>query len=412
MNLFRNAMSRKRRLGHKMKLLPPPIDALANEVTAWKSERVVLGHVYRLAIIAIIIALFEFKSFAEEFHAEGTLIIKFVDEHDKVSHQQSLGFEADVKDCKWFIITTPHPLTAKTDITSWEISSDGGGKIYQVARFNKSDLPASSINDSIGIFDQDAVPDNLGGNQVSELWLALASSCYFDGLTNKMIEPIYSQRDPSSRGRNHVVNGEWQRLDAPPHLPQHVVYTDTQIEGIVDKKPYVIPAPHPFENGYTRAEFNVISTTNVGNLLLPKQFSFKEFIVVPLSKASAKHRMFRVVEGYVQTARAVCERTNFITPLTDGTYIDDRRFSKLSNSVLSVSYIATNHVWPPMESPTLQILYKQELLNQENYNRDHPAQVRQDTRGIKKFVVVSLIVASLFPLGLFIRKIRQSGGKT
>lgn len=379
---------------------------------AWKHERVVLGHVYRLAMITIIIALFEFKSFAEEFHAEGTLVIKYVDEHNKVSQQQSLNFEADVKDCKWSIVTIPNPLTAKDVITRWEIGSDGSDEIYQVARFKKSDSPASSVNDSVGVFDQDAVPDNIAGNHVSELWLALASSCYFDGLTNKMINPIYNQRDPSLRSKNHVVNGEWQRLDAPPHLPRHVVYTDSQIEGTLEGKPRVIPAPRPFENGYTRAEFNVISTTNVGNLVLPKQFFFKEFTVVPRSIGAANYFMFRVAEGYVQTARAVCERTNFIIPLTDATYIDDRRFSRLAKPVMSLSYMATNHVWPPMESPTLQMLYKQALLSQEIRNRDHPAQVRRDTRGIKKFVVVLLIVASLFPLGLFIRKIRKSGGKT
>ncbi|MDR3457140.1 MAG: hypothetical protein P4N60_06810 [Verrucomicrobiae bacterium] len=376
---------------------------------------VALKCIYESMIIAAIIVLFEVPSYSEEFQAEGVVNIKHMDERGNVTQQQSETFKVDVKGCQWFIVTTPYPLAAKADIIGWEIGSKGDNEICQVAKFNQQTLRADSFNNSVGFVERGVVPDNVAGNQVSELWLAFASGCYFDGLTNNMMKPVYDEMDPSMRGRYEVVKSRWQRFESSPKLPQRVVYTNNQIEGFYKGKTVKRPAPHPFENGYDRAEYESSSTTNVGGLVLPRKFSFKEYAVIQTAKADSHLVLYRVVEGYLTAAEPVCERTVFLPSLTDASYVDDARFARLPHPVISLSYMVTNRVWPQFDSPVLQNLYAEEARRQEAYTTNHVDTLLDGTgpgSKSKRLMVLLFLILSIFPLGYFIKRTWKAGGKT
>jgi hypothetical protein len=381
----------------------------------WKRDANIFGLDYGLVITAVISFLVGKTAFSEGFQANGMLNIKYLDERTNVTQQQAETFAVSVQDCKWFITTAPLPYTVKNDIVCWEIGSEGSNEIYQVTKFNKQTLRSDSINNSVGVLDNDMVPDNIAGNNVSELWLALASSCYLDSVTNNVLEPAYKVMNPALRGKTYVVKAEWKRFDFPPRLPQRVTYTEDHIEGSYNGKIISRPAPHPFENGYTRAEYEALSFTNIGALILPMEFSFKDYAIVRTSKSNSHLVMYRIVDGYVTNVQQVCERSDFIPQLTDATYVDDRRFAKLSKPIISMPYMVTNRTWPQMNSLELQTLYKEDLSNQEAFDRNNiNATANPSVREtkIRRLCVILFIILSLFPLGMFIQKTLRSRGKT
>ena len=124
------------------------------------------------------------------FEAKGILNIKTIDIQNLQSELE-LNFDVSVAGCQWFIATAHHPMSDSHDISNWEIGSEGSNEIYQVAFYNKATLNPKSINDSIGFLEQDKVPQNVQGNTAAEIWLAFASACYMEHVTNNMLEPVY-----------------------------------------------------------------------------------------------------------------------------------------------------------------------------------------------------------------------------
>jgi len=369
----------------------------------------------KCVLIIEMFSLFEVPSYAQEFQAEGVVKFKLLDSNGNIMQQQAEAFEVDVKGCQWFISTAPYPPSTNAEITSWEIGSDGGNEIHQVTRFNPKSLKADSLNNSVGFVENGAVPDNIAGNDVSELWLAFASNCYFDGITNHMLKPIYSELDHSSREGNQVVKAEWKRYDSAPKLPQSVAYIENQVMGYHNGVLKQHPAPHPFENGYIRAQYESSSTTNIGNLILPMEFSIKEYAVVAISKAESKRIMSREVEGYLTNSQPICTRNLFVPTLTDNTYVDDSRFSGVPSPVLSLTYMVTSHIWPGSNSPVLQELYAQEVRNQEAFNTNHADTLKDEytqRADGKRLIVLLFLIVSIFPLGYFAKNNWKTNGKT
>ncbi|MGA2853824.1 MAG: sigma-70 family RNA polymerase sigma factor, partial [Verrucomicrobiota bacterium] len=242
-----------------------------------------------------------------EYEADGKLTIQFIGVSNRVTSEESETFAISVKNGKWFIVTKPQSGLNSADIVRYEAGGDGQ-TFYQVAYFDKKRIASNSLNTAIGLIENDAVPENLVGNHVSELWLALASSSYLNEARNGTAEPIYDLADPTMRSQGWVDKASWNRFPSPPHLPRDLVYSNTSIIGMNGPRRVVIPAPRPFENGFIRASYNVEEFTNVNGLTLPTRFSIEELYLDLAASPVGLKTNFNIF-GSVNIVRAVCGRT-------------------------------------------------------------------------------------------------------
>ena len=348
-----------------------------------------------------------FHSAAQEFQASGMLTEEFVNASNGVSQERTEHFEISVRDCQWFITTTPYPLN-KTNWV-WKIGSEGSNVIYQTTKFNEAN--SDSVNDSVGEIENDSVPNNVQGDVVSEIWLAYASACYLDSVTNNRLKPAYSLIDHDWRFEDYTVKADWKRFDSPPRLPQQIIYYEDKGVGFYGGKVREFPLPPPYTNGYTRAEYDAIATTNVGGLVIPRQFSFKEYAVMQTSSTNSHLMMWRVVTGWLSDAQPICERETFIPDITEPTYVEDDRFSKSNqpNPIAGMAYMITNGEWPSTNSPLLQKLYQHELFAEPDAVGPAPMNIRPrhvhpGQTGSKRKVVIMLVGLSLCSVIFFLVK--------
>ena len=286
-----------------------------------------------------------------EFEADGELTVQQINGDNKIILQESESFEVSVKDGQWFIVTTPQP-GFQPAIVRYEIGG-GNGTIYQVSYLDRKILEPNSLNTAMGNIGTDIVPKNIQGNQVAELWLAFASSPYFDGVKNGKLKPIYQMIASSTPNENLEDTAKWKRFDAEPRLPRQVDYINEKNIGVNGGQRLLFALPAPFEKGFTRASYHVDSATNVGGLTLPTGFSFKEFYVNQNTQP-AELKVMRIVQANVTSVRTVCQRTNFIPAISEATYIGDDRFARAPQPVEELVYRVTNGIWPATNVQWLQ----------------------------------------------------------
>ena len=294
-----------------------------------------------------------------EYEADGKLTIQFISVSNRVTSEESETFAISVKNGKWFIVTKPQSGLNSADIVRYEAGGDGQ-TFYQVAYFDKKRIASNSLNTAIGLIENDAVPENLVGNHVSELWLALASSSYLNMSKNGMIEPVYYLIDPTMRSEGWMDKASWKRFQDSPHLPRELVYLNRYTIGMNGPRRILIPAPTPFEKGFTRASYNVEEFTNIDGLTLPRKFLFKEFYLDSTKSPVLLKTNFNI-SGSVDSVRAFSTRSNFVPDLTEATYVDDRRFARAAKPIEALAYMVTNGTWPDMKAEWLQKEYRHEL---------------------------------------------------
>lgn len=299
-----------------------------------------------------------------EYEADGQMTIQFIGQNNQVTSQENETFTVSVKDGKWFIVTRPQSGVNSASIVRYEAAGDGQ-TFYQVAYFDKQRIASNSANTAIGLIENDAVPENIAGNHVSEIWLALASSSYLNTSKNGMIEPVYQLVDHTMRNEGWMDKASWQRFQDSPHLPRELVYSNKDIIGVSGPRRIVIPPPPPFENGFIRASYDVQESTNVDGLTLPTKFSLEE-LYLDLGKSPAQLKTNYTIIGSVNSVRAVSTRTNFVPDLSEPTYVDDRRFVRAAKPVEALAYMVTNGIWPDMKGEWLQNEYQHELTVRAN----------------------------------------------
>lgn len=367
--------------------------------------------VYTL-IIAVICLIKQVN--AEGFQVKGVLKTQAFNEKNQVVMERAESFVVSVNDCKWFIATSPYPQSNKDGITDWEIGSDGNGEIYQIAHHNKTLIKPTTLNDAVGFVESGFVPRDRQGNQISELWLAFASSCYLSGITNGMMDPIYFLSDTlrsSLELQGYKDQVTYELFKSNPKLPQQVVFYHNKVMGIQNGKLVFNPVPAPFGNGFIRAEYKVISSTNINNFTIPTEFSFIDNAVVPIADKEKQVRLFnfRIVNGFVNEVVAESERETCIPQLSKATYVDERRFERANPPIAALSYLVTNQIWPPTNSVFLQNLYTHELnvrahMVSTNVVAESPPQTSPKQRTL---VLICLFLPTLFVLGFLLLNRRR-----
>jgi hypothetical protein len=181
-------------------------------------------------------------------------------------------FKVTVEGCKWLVESF-----SKTE-NQYSLQMCTDKSILGATRMNQSNNPA--LNDYAAIVEENDVPNSdLSG--ISEIWLAYASGCYLQSVTNNHYKPVWLLDDPSLRKEDYAVPGILDLLSG--NLPRQLVYLN---DGVIyarapDGNRAILRAPANFKGVVTNATYRVLATTNIDSLLLPASFEFQRFGVRP-----------------------------------------------------------------------------------------------------------------------------------
>ena len=199
-------------------------------------------------------------------------------------------FTVSVSNQFWFMRITDVQSNAVTGY--FEIGYNGERTYYvdyqeawaKAAPLNRG--TGSAENVAVGIIGPQQVPHFPFASQAGAIWLAYASTRYFDAAASaSRLQPAASQL--VLYGRNVQPNSFalqqafWSRRPEPPGSLASAVYLDDGIAGLRAGQP--VKWPPPLDVGFTNAVYAALAYTNLGALSLPTRATLTTFSPQPVN---------------------------------------------------------------------------------------------------------------------------------
>lgn len=245
------------------------------------------------------------------------------------------AFVLHYTDCMWNLSIF---TTGGTNAYPYYYVYDGTNLVYYL-------LPGSdSAALGSGMIESTPVPRIYAGALGAAVWMAFASECELDRITNDMIpwlEPIFSSSGFSKR---FEVPCRLVRSTSDPHLLKEAFYTFTNFPHLGTSGTILTNSiKAPFQNGYIRAEFKALNFTNFDMLSFPTSFNFKQF--APEFQAKTNTDLFNSVEVTCIVTNVVVGSWTWEDPrIGRRIYVQDLRAP-----VANVLFLLTNEV-PPLNA--------------------------------------------------------------
>jgi len=325
----------------------------------WRSRiaRIYLSfEMYRLW--TVLVALFAFRSFAQEFEVEGVTTYRQISGTGKTVTLRSETFTVFVRDCQWLIQTREERPGGTPAM--WEIGQISPSEVVQLG------IPSTPTN-AIGsnrvaipplrsaVVFSNAVPVGCLDKTIAPLWIMFASHCFLRGRTNDLITPVYDQVAGPTFNPNLKQQARWSFLPKAPGLPSVLDYfNDGQLHSMSKSNlPSVFKLPKPYDQGFTNAICYATGVTNIGGLALPSGFVFERYMPAN-GRKSTDLRVMERVEASVTAVRSSCSRENLMPELSrkSNTVIVDRRSAPTNDLKLAVTLNneESGGIWPKAEA--------------------------------------------------------------
>ena len=257
---------------------------------------------------------------------------------EKIHETFCYRFSMAVDGCNWFVRATVKERTENGVIQSnnfdyVEAGSDGVNVFTVYSMETQAKWQPHMANVAVGSIGNGTMPCDSSAF-IKDLWLGMASHCYFASLSNAWLYPLFLDRQSASSVRGpFAVKGYWRILPGEPGLPASVVFT-FEFAGKVDSAASVLPDLYK----RTNVVMSVLECAKLENWIVPKHFK--------IWKYSPNGRLTQETEVRVETATRLLSRHSFRPSLPGATYISDFRLCRDSAQVEAVTYVATN--WPPL----------------------------------------------------------------
>jgi len=283
------------------------------------------------------------------FSAQG--MVRFTAFNSTSTETTDYPFTVAVSNGLWFMRITDVHSNAVSGY--FEIGYNGQRTYYldyqeawaKAAPLNRG--TGSAENVAVGIIGPQEVPHFPFASQAGAIWLAYASTRYFDAATSSSrVQPAASQL--VLYGRNVEANSFalqqafWSRRPEPPGALVSAVYLDDGIAGLRDGQQVRWPAP--LDVGFTNAIYTALAYTNVGAFSLPTRATLTTF--APQLGAPGPRVVRRFTYDIVTTSLTTSFlHTGDFRPLLPGkTHVRDTRFSTPGND-LHVNYYLDDGRW-------------------------------------------------------------------
>lgn len=361
--------------------------------TATVSPRLIKNWRIPLALVAFLFPnLFLSNLVAADYEVDGQLTYAVGNSAGELKTNCFLSFHMWVNGCKWFIRTE---YAIPGDIKYNEDSYDGTN-VYAVSAFVDAKVMPGSVRCS-GIVESNNVPQESSW-YASPLWLAFASSCYFNESTSGMLQPIWHLSDLSLRNSRYSVRGDWIHRQAAPFLPEKVLYYNDGSMRYKDKNgdSHIAHYDAPYNSGFLEAEYVASDFTNCGRITLPTSFVFTRYR--PQNGGQTREHLEKACVYYcaITSANVGIVRLQFAPILLPPAYIDDRRVGVLPISVFSIYYQVTNESWPSLDNPVLSKAYQEKAAVVRSAK---PSRPRSKFAVLGLFTIPTLIFAAIIFAG-------------
>lgn len=289
-----------------------------------------------------------------EFEVEGTVEFQAFNSADgSLAFASKKLFVLSVRDRCWFLKSTPAQPTTMVDC---QIGCDGTNNYKLTTVVSKSKERQFT---RVGIIDPGVVPltDYADAHVV---WSAYCSSAWFRERADATARPPWGLGDDMLWYLDYNVPIDMRRSDSPPGIPISIsYYSDGHRVSLKD--PLTIKRerlPKPYENGFLAAKYSVLSTTNIGGLLLPIEFKLERFIEKAGATTSNEVFLVSITRGQSMVFRPVCARPTFLPDIPAGTTVVDHRVKKSNPPVPYLRYDLSQPGWPSLASPPLREQYE------------------------------------------------------
>ena len=261
-------------------------------------------------------------------------------------------FTVSVSNNLWFMRITD--VQNKTVTGYFEIGYNGQRTYYldyqegwaQAAAQRRGTGGAENV--AVGIIGPQEVPHFPMAPQAGAIWLAYASSRYFDAATaSSRVQPAASQL--VLYGRNVQPNSFalqqafWSRRPEPPGALVSAVYLDDGLAGLRNGQPVKWPAP--LDAGFTNAIYTALEYTNVGTFSLPTRATLTSFSPQPVDTELRVVRKFSYDIVTTNLTKNFLHTGDFRPQFPGKTYLNDMRFSTPGYDLYVNYYVDDGH-WP------------------------------------------------------------------
>lgn len=302
-------------------------------------------------------------------------------------------FEVSVLGCHWHIRYTP--IVSKTlgiadqVVEDYKVAAYDGTNVYQLTSHELAVRNHAILRDGKLIQPQNVSPAAIQSGPAPQaldlrleiLWLAFASHCYFQSLSNGWILPIFSTfHDLEMYQKDYLVRGTWQVLPRPPGLPRLLILSDAyRYQGDAAHTP-LTPTAH----------YSVLSVTNAGSLTFPQ--------VCQVTNYGTPGKVIAVTELLVDQVHSASSIREFCPPISERAHIRDDRF--LTGMVpMRFSYDASN--WLSREAA-------------EKHYRTHLARSQAQAKSLQKqkpktgkVLVLTVFLCALFLFPAYVILVRR-----
>ena len=160
--------------------------------------------------------------------------------------------------------------------------------------------------------------------------------------TNSRLTPVYNPIASPHFNPDLQPEAKWELLKEPPHLPNSVVYlNDGRIHSQnASNRPYYAKLGHPYDRGFTDANYQITGVTNIGRLALPSGFIFQRFMPGG-GKSSTDLRVLTRAEATVTAARPGCSRSSLLPEVPARGVVLNHRLAGLSLGATQLLYRST-----------------------------------------------------------------------
>lgn len=243
---------------------------------------------------------------------------------------KQLNFDVTLDRCKWLIqFTNVNPTANDADDLSTRAAYDGTN-IYIIQ------FPSGNADVSVGNYPYAREV------HLQDLWLAFASQCVLSNADGFAKPPlpidigIFTKSD---------YNCRYAWVKSSDGVPEKLLFTADSYFGRNHLTGEVVHQkfPAPYGDGYTLAEGDWVSATNVLSTLIPTHFEFTIF--GPKLNGSNAADLSKLVSFYCLVTNIIVTASPVMPPkLPSPAFIKDRRFADLGHAY--ISYVITNGIWP------------------------------------------------------------------
>jgi hypothetical protein len=199
-------------------------------------------------------------------------------------------------------------------------------------------VPYKVLNDATLIINHGVIPE-YGFGLITPVWLALASSCFYQSAVSNKSDPVIFI-GAGFRESNLKVASRWHLADTPPRLLEWMCTISDGYRYHEEHDTLIKERlPSPFNKSFTNAWYSVLNWTNVNGLVIPRDWTL---IQLRPSTGEDVLETNMITSGRTQKVFLSRAEQDLGLPIPPNTRVLDRTLPSQGIPIRECAYFTTN----------------------------------------------------------------------